>query len=132
MKARSTKKRRAFQPLVARDYRERDVVGELRGELRDAWRALRAFARTLGGQRIYASNKSVMFARRHCYAFVRPRKTFLEVCFFSDRAIRGPGLKVSRRSSRKLAHSLRLERAEQIDAHLTGWLREAFLLAGAE
>ena len=125
--AKSTK-RRAYRPLIDRAYEEREVVGSLRGELKYAWRALRRLARELGPQRRYASNRSVMFARRHCYAFVRPRVRFLEVCFFLDRAVRGAGLKVRKRSSRKHAHAFKLERADQVGA-LEEWLREAYLLA---
>lgn len=130
MKARSTK-RRAYKPLIEAEYKERDVVGGLRGELRVAWRVLRSLARGLGPQRLYASNRSVMFARRHCYAFVRPRSTFLEVCFFARHPIRGAGLKVRKRSSRKHAHTFKVERAEHVDA-LMPWLEEAYLLAGAD
>lgn len=121
-------KRRAYRPLIDADYRERDVVGPLRGELRMAYRAVRALLRGLGPQRTYASNRSVMFARRHCFAFVRPRKSFLEICFFADRPIRGSGLKVTKRSRRKHAHTCRVERADQVPG-LNAWLTEAYALA---
>lgn len=38
-------------------------------------------------QRIYASHKSNMFARRSCYSLVRPKRTVLEVCVFLGRAV---------------------------------------------
>jgi hypothetical protein len=38
---------------------------------------LREAAVELGEQRIYASHHSIMFARKSCYFFVRPKKNFL-------------------------------------------------------
>jgi len=121
-------RRRPFKPLDDREYEERDVVGALKGELREAWRTLKRLARGLGPQRTYASNRSVMFARAYVYAFVRPRKSFLEVCFFADRPLRGAGLKVRARSPRKHAHTFKLERADQVAA-LEPRLAKAYLLA---
>src|ERR1700729_1785243 len=70
-------------------YTEARLIDGLDEDLRDAWHKLRAFAAGLGPQRIYASALSIMFARKVCYFFVRPRKTFLEVWFFLPRKIKG-------------------------------------------
>ena len=55
---------------------------DLSEELRDAWERLRETAVAFGDQRIYASHKSIMFSRKSCYFFVRPKRNFLEVCIF--------------------------------------------------
>lgn len=43
-------------------------------DLQDAWTKLRALMTSFGEQRIYTSNKAIMFARRVGHAFVRPKK----------------------------------------------------------
>src|SRR4026208_638349 len=59
----------------------------LREDLRDGWGRLREAAASLGEQRIYASHNSIMFSRKSCYFFVRPKKSFLEVCVFLGRTV---------------------------------------------
>ena len=51
---------------------------------------LRETAADFGDQRIYASHKSIMFSRKSCYFFVRPRRSFLEVCVFLGRTLKSP------------------------------------------
>ena len=63
------------------DDRNGPHAGSLR-DLQDVWERLRETAISLGDQRIYASHKSVMFSRKSCYFFVRPKRNFLEVCVF--------------------------------------------------
>ena len=45
---------------------------------------------TFGEQRIYASHHSIMFSRKSCYFFVRPKRKRLEVCIFLGRALKAP------------------------------------------
>ena len=47
---------------------------DLSDDLRDAWERLRETAADFGDQRIYASHNSIMFSRKSCYFFVRPKK----------------------------------------------------------
>ena len=54
---------------------ERALTQDLSEDLREAWERLRETASELGEQRIYASHNSIMFARKTCYAFVRPKRT---------------------------------------------------------
>ena len=68
---------------------EAALTKDLSEELRDAWERLRETAADLGEQRIYASHNSIMFSRKSCYFFVRPKKNFLEVCIFLPRALEG-------------------------------------------
>ena len=52
---------------------EAALTGDLPEDLQEAWERLREFGASLGDQRIYASHNSIMFARRSCYFFVRPK-----------------------------------------------------------
>jgi len=107
-------------------FTEAELIDGLDEDLRDAWQKLRAFAAGLGTQRIYASALSIMFSKKVCYFFVRPRKTFLEVWIFLPREIEGlismhgPTKKVKYCNLFKVVH------ADQIEEPLTDWIREAF------
>src|SRR5205807_8691342 len=48
-------------------------------------RRVRETAIGFGDQRIYASHHSIMFSRNSCYFFVRPKKSFIELCVFLGR-----------------------------------------------
>src|SRR5678815_2424926 len=61
---------------------EKALTADLSEELMDAWERLRETASEFGEQRIYASHHSIMFSRKVCYFFVRPKRKFLEVYFF--------------------------------------------------
>src|SRR4029434_2033917 len=69
---------------------ETALTKDLSEDLRDAWQRLRETATEFGDQRIYASHHSIMFSRKSCYFFVRPKKSYLEVSIFLDRAIKAP------------------------------------------
>jgi hypothetical protein len=106
------------------------LTAELSEDLRDAWERLRETAIEFGDQRIYASHSSIMFSRKSCYFFVRPKKTFLEVCVFLGRAVRSPLIRrVDRASKAKVYHILRITHRDQVEAPVTDWLREAYDLS---
>lgn len=109
-----------------RAFTEAELIDGLDEDLRDAWQKLRAFAAGLGTQRIYASALSIMFARKLCYFFVRPRKTFLEVWIFLPREIEG--LRSMHGPTRKARYCnlFKLVHADQVEEPLTDWIREAF------
>jgi len=112
---------------------EAALTNELPEDLREAWERLRDSAAELGDQRIYASHKSIMFSRRSCYVFVRPKRTFLEVCVFLDRALTTSLVRrVEPSSKSKFAHLIRVTHRDQVEAPLTDWLAEAYALAGAQ
>jgi len=79
---------------------EEALTRELSDDLRDAWERLRETAVSLGDQRIYASHKSIMFSRKSCYFFVRPKKNFLELCLFLGRTLKAPQVRRSDRASK--------------------------------
>src|SRR5687768_9147644 len=78
---------------------EAALTADLSEDLRDAWERLREAAISLGEQRIYASHKSIMFSRRSCYFFVRPKKSCLEVCVFLGRTVKAPQVRRVDRAS---------------------------------
>lgn len=108
---------------------EAALTRDLSDDLRDAWERLRETAADFGEQRIYASHNSIMFARKACYFFVRPRPTGLEVCFFLGRTIHAPQIRrVEPASKVKTVHIVRVRHRDEVEAPLTEWLREAYEL----
>ena len=93
----------------------------------EAWERIRETAAEFGEQRIYASHKSIMFSRKACYFFVRPKKKVLEIWFFLGRKLREPMVRKTMQSSKaKVAHLVHVTHRDQVEAPLTDWLREAF------
>jgi len=108
---------------------EAALTQDLSVDLKETWERLRETAVEFGEQRIYASHNSIMFSRKSCYFFVRPRKQFLEVCVFLGRAVKGPQVRrVDRSSKTKLAHIIRISHRDQVEAPITDWLHEAYEL----
>src|SRR6185503_5994082 len=106
---------------------EAALTGDLSEDLRDAWERLRDTAAEFGEQRIYASHSSIMFSRKACYFFVRPKRSFLEVVFFLGRTVRSSKIRQTLQSSRaKVAHIVRVTHRDEVEAPLTEWLREAY------
>ena len=106
---------------------EAALTQDLSEDLRDAWERLRETAAGFGEQRIYASHSSIMFSRRACYFFVRPRRSFLEVVFFLGRTLKSPRVRQTVDASRaKVAHVVRVTHRDEVEAPLTDWLHEAY------
>ena len=109
---------------------ESALTKDLSEDLQDAWERLRETAASFGDQRIYASHKSIMFSRKSCYFFVRPKKNFLEVCIFLGRALKAPQIRRVMPASRsKLAHIVHIKHRDEVEAPATDWLREAYELS---
>ena len=112
---------------------EAALTQDLSEDLRDAWERLRDTAADFGEQRIYASHKSIMFSRKSCYFFVRPKKSFLEVCVFLPRAVRHPKVRrVDASSKAKFFHIVPIRHRDEVEAPVTDWLQEAYEFAGAD
>jgi hypothetical protein len=106
---------------------EQALTKDLSEDLRDAWERVRETAADLGEQRIYASHNSIMFARKACYFFVRPKRTKLELCIFVGRTIKSPLVRKSVATSRtKVAHLVDIVHRDQVEAPLTDWMAEAY------
>jgi len=111
---------------------EAALTRDLSDDLQEAWERLRETAADFGEQRIYASHHSIMFSRKSCYFFVRPRKSFLEVCVFLPRGLKSPKVRRADRASKtKVANILRIIHRDEVEAPLTDWLREAYELSDA-
>jgi len=106
---------------------EQALTQDLPQDLREAWERLRETAVTFGEQRIYASHKSIMFSRKSCYFFVRPNRRYLEVCVFLGRSLKAPQIsRIEKSSKAKFVHFIRITHRDQVEAPITGWLREAY------
>jgi hypothetical protein len=109
---------------------EAALTRDLPEDLLDAWERLRETAASFGDQRIYASHKSIMFSRKSCYFFVRPKRSCLEVCVFLGRALKAPQVsRVDRVSKAKVAHLIRIRHRDEVEAPITDWLEEAYRLS---
>jgi Domain of unknown function (DUF5655) len=110
---------------------EAALTQDLSEDLRDAWERLRETAADFGEQRIYASHKSIMFSRRACYFFVRPKKQFLEVTVFLGRGLNGPQVrKVDKSSKAKTFSILHIRHRDEVEPPIIDWLREAYEFGG--
>jgi hypothetical protein len=88
---------------------EATLTQDLSDDLRDAWERVHEAAVSFGEQRIYASHKSIMFSRRSCYFFVRPKKNFLELCVFLGRTVKAPQVRrIDRASKSKVFHIIHI------------------------
>jgi Domain of unknown function (DUF5655) len=112
---------------------ESALTQDLPEDLQDAWERLRETAASFGAQRIYASHKSIMFSRRSCYFFVRPKKGFLEVCVFLGRPLKAPQVRrADRVSTSKVAHLFHIRHRDEVEAPVTDWLQEAYELSDVQ
>ena len=108
---------------------ERALTSDLSEDLQEAWQRLRETAADLGEQRIYASHNSIMFARKACYCFVRPKRSFLEVCLFLGRTLKAPQVRKAMPSSKtKIAHLMQIRHRDEVEPPFTDWLQEAYAL----
>jgi uncharacterized protein DUF5655 len=106
---------------------EKALTADLSEDLMDAWERLRETASEFGEQRIYASHHSIMFSRKVCYFFVRPKKKLLEVWFFLGRTVKSSMVRKTMASSKvKIAHLVNVTHRDQVESPLTHWLKEAF------
>ncbi len=111
---------------------EAALTQDLSEDLRDAWERLRETAVALGDQRVYASHSSIMFSRRACHFFVRPKKNFLELCVFLGRALKAPQVRRADRVSKsKVAHVIQIRHRDEVEPPITDWLQEAYDLSDA-
>lgn len=106
---------------------EERLTQDLPEALMDAWLRIRETATGFGEQRIYASHKSIMFSRKACYFFVRPKQSRLEVCFFIGRTVKHPVVRKTHPSSKvKVGHMVYIIHRDEVEPPLTDWLQEAY------
>ena len=108
---------------------EAALTEDLSEDLREAWQRIRETAVEFGEQRIYASGTAIMFSRKSCYFFVRPRRSHLQVCVFLARAVRAPQVRrVERPSAAKRANIIHITHRDEVESPFTDWLQEAYEL----
>ncbi len=106
---------------------EAALTRDLSEDLQEAWQRLREAALSFGDQRIYASHNSIMFSRKSCYFFVRPKTNFLELCVFLRRTLKAPQVRrVARASKSKDVHLIHNRQRDEVEAPVTNWLEEAY------
>jgi Domain of unknown function (DUF5655) len=106
---------------------ESALTADLSEDLREAWERIRETAAAFGDQRIYASGTAIMFSRKSCYFFVRPRRSFLHVCVFLGRAVRAPQVRrVERTSASKLVNIIHITHRDEVESPFVDWLQEAY------
>ena len=106
---------------------EAALTRDLSDDLHEAWERLRETAAAFGDQRIYASHRSIMFARKACYFFVRPKRSALEIVFFLGRGIKARQIRrADTASRRKIAHVVNVKHRDEVEPPLTDWLLEAY------
>ena len=106
---------------------EHALTKDLSEDLQDAYERLRDTAVEFGEQRIYASHSSIMFARKACYFFVRPKRSYLEVIIFLGRAVKSPLVKkVGDASKVKKYLVIQIRHRDQVESPITDWMREAY------
>ncbi|MBY0317076.1 MAG: hypothetical protein K2Q26_16270 [Bdellovibrionales bacterium] len=98
---------------------EAALTQHLEEDLRDAWKKIKKFSLSLGEQRVYASGKAIMFSKKTCFFFVRPKKSYLEVVVFLTDKKQWPTFhKVAPVSKSKYAHTFKLVHADQVEGEL--------------
>jgi hypothetical protein len=108
---------------------EAALTQDLSEDLLDAWERLRETAVSFGEQRIYASHHSIMFSRKVCYFFVRPKTKYLEVCIMLGRPLKVPQVRsVMKGSKSKFANMIRITHRDEVEPPITDWLMEAYRL----
>ena len=106
---------------------EAALTQDLSEDLQDAYRRIRETAVEFGEQRIYASHHCIMFSRKACYFFVRPKRTRLEICFFLGRRVNSPKIRRTMpASSKKTVHVAHITHRDEVEPPITDWLKEAY------
>ena len=109
---------------------EAALTRDLSEDLQDAWQRLRETVVAFGDQRIYASHHSIMFSRKSCYFFVRPKKSYLELCVFLGRTLKTPQVRrIDRASKSKVVHFFHIRHRDEVEAPMIDWLHEAYELS---
>lgn len=106
---------------------EEALIEHLEEDLLEAWEKLKKFSLSLGEQKVYASGKAIMFSKKVCFFFVRPKKSFLEVVLFLPESQKRIGFKSAKAVSKtKWAHTFKLVHPDQVEGDLTDAIESSF------
>ena len=71
-----------------------------------------------------------MFSRKSCYFFVRPKRSFLELCVFPGRTLKASEVRRSDRAAKsKVYHIIHVRHRDEVEAPIIDWLWEAYELS---
>src|SRR5687768_12510358 len=99
-------------------------------ELRAVYERLIAALREFGPVREAPKQTSIHLEKNSGFAGIHPRKNALNLEFRTDYPIENPRVvRQQQLSARRYEHTVKLERAEDIDEQLIAWLRDAYNLS---
>jgi hypothetical protein len=127
-KKKSTKKKKTYEHHPDHyNTSESFLIDPLDEDLKDAWYTIRSYGESLGEQKIYASGRAIMFSKKVCYFFVRPKKSYLEVVIFLNSDEPLEGFKEPKAVSKtKFSHVFKLIHADQVEGPLTDAIAQAY------
>ena len=100
-------------------------------EVEATYRTILAAAKKLGPVREEAKKTSIHLVRKTAFAGIATRRTALILTLKAAADIPSPRIaKREQVSANRWHHEVRLERPEEVDPELLGWLRKAYELAG--
>ena len=96
---------------------------------RQLYKELLAAIKPIGPYRAEVKKTSIHLVRNSAFAGVHPRKAYLLLTVKSAKAMRSPRIVKSEQISKNRWHlEVKLAAAEEIDAELLNWLRDAYEL----
>jgi hypothetical protein len=77
--------------------------------------------------KINSVKNAILFTAKSHFLAVKPKKSLLDIEFVLDEPVEGfPIHKTVRASKHKWAHFVRLEKPEEVDMQLAGWIQRAY------
>ena len=86
----------------------------------------------VGPVKAEAKKTSIHLVRETAFAGAHPKKAWLDLTIRSDRPIKSARVRSQEQISKNRWHQdVRLTSAKEVDAEVVGWLKSAYVLAGA-
>ena len=99
-------------------------------EVREAFDHLVTQLRSFGQVKVAPKQTSIHLEKNSGFAGVHPRKAYFNLEFRTDYKIDHPRItRIQQLSARRFEHTLRVEKASDIDEQLLGWLKDAYELS---
>ena len=99
-------------------------------ELRATYEQLINRVREFGEVRVAPKQTSIYLEKNSGFAGVHPRKSYFNLEFRTDYQIDDPRItRTQQLSARRFEHTVKVEKASDVDAQLLGWLKDAYTLS---
>ena len=99
-------------------------------QVREAFDYLVTQLRSFGQVKVAPKQTSIHLEKNSGFAGVHPRKAYFNLEFRTDYKIDHPRItRIQQLSARRFEHTLRVEKASDIDEQLLGWLKDAYELS---